>query len=76
MFGRIMRRNWWMVSAKDTLDHATASLLRLLYERLPETGVDFAVLYPTLALAFPNIPNEELSRLHSSRAKFASRRTE
>ena len=63
MHGRVTRRNWWIVPAKNTLDRATASLPKLLYERLPETGVDFAVLYTTLGLAFPNIPNDELRQV-------------
>jgi predicted TIM-barrel fold metal-dependent hydrolase len=35
----------------------------LLAERLGEIGLDYAVLYPTLGLALPTIPDEEMRRL-------------
>ena len=33
---------WWGFPAKNSLDRATAMLPRLLYERMPEIGLDFA----------------------------------
>ena len=36
---------------KNTLDRATATFPKLLHERLDQTGIDFAVLYPTAGLA-------------------------
>lgn len=51
---------WWSFSAKNSLDRATAMLPRLLYERMPELGLDFAVVYPTLALFFPTIRDPEV----------------
>jgi len=45
---RMMRPPWWAVAAKNTLDRATATLPKLLHERLDEIGLDFTVLYPTL----------------------------
>lgn len=62
LYRRSPRRPWWALPARNTLDRATATLPRLLHERLPECGIDFAVLYTSLGLSFPNIPDEELRR--------------
>ena len=51
---------WWGFPAKNSRDRATAMLPRLLYERLPEIGLDFAVMYPTLALFFATIKDPEV----------------
>ena len=51
------------VPAKNTLDRATALLQRLLYELLDEWGFDFTVLYPTLGLRMPFIPDSESRRI-------------
>jgi predicted TIM-barrel fold metal-dependent hydrolase len=59
---RSIRSTWWGVPTKNTLDRATASIPRLLYERLDEFGLDFAVIYPTFGLPVPHIENEELRR--------------
>jgi predicted TIM-barrel fold metal-dependent hydrolase len=59
---RATRMTWWGVPTKNTLDRATASLPRLLYERLDEFGLDFAVIYPTVGLPVPHIDNDELRR--------------
>ncbi|MGH9211653.1 MAG: amidohydrolase family protein [Acidimicrobiales bacterium] len=53
---------WWGNPAANTLDLATASLPRLLYERLDELGIDFAVLYPTKGLGSARYDDEELRR--------------
>ncbi len=37
---------WWGLTT-STPDRATAMLPRMLYERMPELGLDFAVLYPS-----------------------------
>src|SRR5579885_2490088 len=59
---RLWRGPWWALPAENTLDLATATLPRLLYERLDEIGLDFTVLYPSMALVFPDIEDEELRR--------------
>jgi predicted TIM-barrel fold metal-dependent hydrolase len=59
---RLWRGPWWALPAENTLDLATATLPKLLYERLDEIGLDFTVLYPSLALVFPDIEDEELRR--------------
>ena len=38
---------WWGTHTANVLDRATAMLPALLYERLPEIGIDYTVLYPT-----------------------------
>ncbi len=59
---RVTRGVWWGLPTRNTLDRATASLPQLLYKRLDEFGIDFAVLYPTLGLPLPHIDEEELRR--------------
>jgi predicted TIM-barrel fold metal-dependent hydrolase len=57
---------WWGLPARDTLDRATVHLPRLLYERMDELGIDFAILYSTFALV-ASLPifdeDEELRRV-------------
>lgn len=54
---------WWLPPTRNTLDRATASLPRLLTERMETLGLDFCVLFPTLGLAFPGYANDELRRV-------------
>jgi predicted TIM-barrel fold metal-dependent hydrolase len=56
---RMRRSNWWGVTS-DTLDKATALLPALLNERLPELGIDFALIYPSLGLALNGIAQNHL----------------
>lgn len=58
---RIRRSNWWGATAK-TLDKASALLPALMHERLPELGVDFALIYPSLGLALNGIGQDDLRR--------------
>jgi predicted TIM-barrel fold metal-dependent hydrolase len=60
---RATRSIWWGVPAKNTLDLATAMLPQLLYERLDEIGLDFAVLYPSLGLVPLQLQDEELRQV-------------
>ena len=46
---RLRRTIWWGVTS-NTLDKATALLPALLNERLPELGIDFALIYPSFGL--------------------------
>jgi predicted TIM-barrel fold metal-dependent hydrolase len=57
---RALRPPWWATPTRNTLDFATATVPRLLDSRLDELGIDFSVIYPTLALGFPSIQNDEL----------------
>lgn len=55
---------WWARPAHNTLDRATASLPRLLHERMDELGMDFTVLYPTEGLFGPTtFADDELRRV-------------
>ncbi len=47
---RLRRPLWWGVTS-NTHDKATALLPALLNERLPELGIDFALIYPTFGLS-------------------------
>ena len=57
------RPPWWTLPAQNTLDRATAHLPRLLYERLDDFGIDFAVLYPSRTLTTPAIREAELRQI-------------
>jgi|SRR5579875_173600 len=59
---RASRPPWWGVPMKNTLDRAAAALPKLLYQRLDEMGLDFAVLYPTMGLFVPGIVDEEVRK--------------
>jgi predicted TIM-barrel fold metal-dependent hydrolase len=52
----------WGIPTENTLDRATGMLPDLMYQRLDEFGVDFAVLYPTYGLTVTALPNDELRR--------------
>ncbi|HYK64825.1 MAG TPA: amidohydrolase family protein, partial [Patescibacteria group bacterium] len=54
---------WWGVPTRNTRDRATSMLPKLLYERMGELGIDFAVLYPTAALRIPFIADEETRKV-------------
>ena len=58
----VARTGWWGVPSRNTRDRATAMLPRLLHERLPEIGIDVAVLYPTVGLSVMAIDDAELRR--------------
>ncbi len=49
---------FWSLPTRNTRDRATAVFPALLNERLPELGIDFAVLYPTGGLGLPFLPDE------------------
>ncbi|MEZ4278400.1 MAG: amidohydrolase family protein [Myxococcota bacterium] len=51
---------WWGVPTRNTLDRATAMLPRLMYERLDELGLDYALLYPTYGLTVTALADDEL----------------
>ena len=56
------RTAWWGVPTENTLDRATAMFPELLYQRLDELGIDFALLYPTYGLTVTAFPDDELRR--------------
>lgn len=58
----IMRRPFWVMPAR-TIDRATALLPNLLRQRLDEFGIDFQIVYPTIAIPFiSGAIDEELRR--------------
>jgi len=58
----VTRPPWWSLPA-ETLDRATAHLPRLMYERLDDLGLDFAVLYPSRGLTTAAIRDDELRQV-------------
>ena len=59
---RIAQEAFWAQPERNTRDRATGLLPRLLYERLAELGIDFAVLYPTAGLRVPRIADDAQRR--------------
>ncbi len=59
---RISQEAFWASPERNTRDRATGLLPRLLYERLGELGIDFAVLYPTAGLRAPRIADDTQRR--------------
>ena len=57
----LRRAIWWGVTS-NTLDKATALLPALLNERLPELGIDFALIYPSFGLTINGIAQDDLHR--------------
>ena len=58
---RLRRAIWWGVTS-NTFDKATALLPALLNERLPELGIDFAIIYPSFGLSINGIQQDDLHR--------------
>ena len=59
--GRIRRAIWWGVTS-NVYDKATALLPALLNERLPELGIDFALIYPSFGLSINGMGEGDLHR--------------
>jgi predicted TIM-barrel fold metal-dependent hydrolase len=55
------KANRWFTPA-NTRDYAAVCMPGLMYERLEETGFDFAVVYPTFGLHIAHIPGEAARR--------------
>ena len=58
----LFRMSWWAFPTANSLDRAAALLPGLMAERLPEIGIDFAILYPTLGLTVPHLDAPDLRR--------------
>jgi predicted TIM-barrel fold metal-dependent hydrolase len=58
----MVRTSWWGLPTANTLDRATAMLPALLHQRLPEIGIDAAVLYPTYGLMVTGVDDDDLRR--------------
>ncbi|MDJ0850929.1 MAG: amidohydrolase family protein, partial [Myxococcota bacterium] len=59
---RATRGPWWVTPAENTLDFATANFPALFDERLDELGIDFAIVYGSASLLYPQIQDDELRR--------------
>ena len=59
---RVAMPNFWNRQAENTLDRATAMMPRMLYDRLDEIGIDFAIVYPTAGLRLPRIKDDATRR--------------
>ncbi len=51
---------WWGVPTRNTLDRATAMMPKLMYERMDELGLDYALLFPTYGLTVTALPDDSL----------------
>ncbi|MBM4197107.1 MAG: amidohydrolase [Gammaproteobacteria bacterium] len=58
----VYRPAFWLSPAQNSLDRATAMLPRLFRERLPELGMDYSFVYPSIGLLVPSMADEELRR--------------
>ncbi len=56
----IYRPAFWLSPAENTRDRATAMLPRLFRERLPELGMDYSIIYPSIGLLLPSMADDEL----------------
>jgi predicted TIM-barrel fold metal-dependent hydrolase len=59
---RAGRPSSWTLPTLNTLDRATAMLPRLLRARMDDFGLDFSVVYSTMALSITRLDDEELRR--------------
>jgi predicted TIM-barrel fold metal-dependent hydrolase len=57
---RQIRPHFWVHPAANTLDRATSSLPKLLYQRLDEMGLDFTIIYPSIGLFLCHLGDDEL----------------
>ena len=55
------RRTRWFTPA-NTRDYAAVTMPGLMYERMDETGFDFAVVYPTFGIHIAHIPGDDARR--------------
>ena len=60
---RTRRPAWWGMPTKNLQDAATAVLPGLLYERMPELGWDYTIVYGGLGLFLPIEQDEERRRI-------------
>ena len=53
--------SWWGWQCRNTLDRATMHLPELLYQRLDDFAIDYAILYPSMTLSFLDMFDHELA---------------
>jgi predicted TIM-barrel fold metal-dependent hydrolase len=57
------RPSWWSLPAANTLDRVTSHLPKLMYERLDDLGIDFAILYGSRTLTTTAIRDDEVRQV-------------
>jgi len=57
------RPSWWSLPAGQSLDRATAHIPGLMYQRLDDLGIDFAVLYGSRTLTTTAIKDDEVRQV-------------
>ena len=57
------RPSWWSLPAANSLDRATSHIPGLMYRRLDDLGIDFAVLYGSRTLTTTAIRDDELRQV-------------
>src|SRR5260370_31617994 len=60
--GRVGQEAFWSSPCENVLDRATAMMPRLMYERLPDLGIDFSVVYPTAGLGYHRMQDTRMRR--------------
>jgi len=59
---RVARPSAWTMPTSNVIDRATAMMPRLFRERMDDFGLDFSIVYSTLALFVARLDDEELRR--------------
>ena len=60
---RTIRGPWWALPTRNTRDRCTSMIPKLYHERMDEFGLDYAVLYPSVGLGFPQANDDEFRTL-------------
>lgn len=60
---RVTRPSAWASPTRNTLDRATALMPRLLRARMDDFGLDFTIVYSTIALGLTREEDEEIRRV-------------
>ncbi len=60
---RMIRTPWWAHLSRNARDRATSALPKLLRERMPELGLDYSIVYPSLAFFSLHMADDELRRV-------------
>ena len=61
-YRHVARPASWALPAKNTLDRATAMLPKLFRARMDDFGLDFTIVYPTMALALMIDSDDDIRR--------------
>lgn len=56
------RPGWWLHPTLNALDRASASLPRLLHQRLDDMGLDFTIIYPSMGMFALHLGDDEMRR--------------